>query len=102
MCISSLRAYSPLTAFIAGTAGSIAVPGSFWTPSGFTHTRYSGLGATGAEEFTYEREGAGYVPMLRAVSQSVLDGEAEHPLRTHAETIAVAETMDAVLAQVLA
>jgi hypothetical protein len=54
------------------------------------------------DEFTYEREGSGYVPMLRAAGQAILDGKLQHELRTHAESIAVAETMDEVLRQVLA
>ena len=104
VCMNGLRAYSPLTAFVAGTAGTIEIPGQFWNPAGFTHVSYQGSVAVAAatkSEFSYQREGAGYVPMLRAVSQAILEGRTEHPLRTHADSIAVAESMDTVLQQVL-
>ncbi|MHB0929409.1 MAG: Gfo/Idh/MocA family protein [Candidatus Nanopelagicales bacterium] len=100
VCINGLRAYSPLTAFVAGSTGTIEIPGQFWNPAGFTQTIYDGANAT-TTDYTYRREGAGYVPMLRAVSEAVLGGAIEHPLRTHADSIAVAESMDAVLQQVL-
>jgi hypothetical protein len=38
--------------------------------------------------------------MLRAVSHAILNGQTQCELRTHQETIAVAETMDEVLRQV--
>ena len=95
VCLSSLRAFSPLNAFVAGTEGCIEIPGAFWSAGSFLHRR-----GGEDEEFGYEREGMGYVPMLRAVSDAILEGRTEHALRTHAETIAVAETMDEVLRQV--
>ena len=100
VCLNGLRAWSPLDAFVAGTEGCITVPGAFWNASGFTLTTTAQDGSTRSEDFIYEREGAGYVPMLRAVSQAILEGRTEHPLRTHAESIAVAESMDEVLRQV--
>lgn len=100
VCISSLRTNAPLNAYIAGSEGHIEIPGAFWNADGFVQRTGAGP-ATVIEEFTYAREGGGYVPMLRAVSQAILDGRTEHELRTHAESIAVAETMDEVLRQVL-
>ena len=44
-------------------------------------------------------EGAGYVPMFRAVSEAVSQGLLEHPLRPLADTIAVLDTMDEVRRQ---
>jgi predicted dehydrogenase len=98
VCVSSLRAHSPLNAYIAGTEGCIEVPGAFWNASSFTQRSVGTNGAV--EEFTYQREGAGYVPMLRAVSHAILNGQTQCELRTHEETIAVAETMDEALRQV--
>ncbi len=100
VCLSSLRAFSPNTAFIAGTKGCIEIPGAFWTPGGFTHMTVKSATDVDRDDFSYDREGAGYVPMLRAVSNAILEGRTEHELRSHAETIAVAETMDEVLRQV--
>ncbi len=100
VCINGLRAWSPLTAFISGSKGYIALPGAFWSAGGFTQVTPVSPVQSEVAEFTYEREGAGYVPMLRAVSAAILAGLTEHPLRTHAESIAVAETMDEVMRQV--
>ena len=100
VCINGLRNFSPFTAFAAGTRGTIALDPAFWATGGFTQSRPTSPVAMETERFTYEREGGGYVPMLRAVSQAILEGKTEHELRSHAETIAVAETMDEVLRQV--
>ncbi len=101
ICVNGLRSFSPHTAYIAGTTGVIELPSQFWNPDGFVQRNTSQSGEISTDTFTYEREGAGYVPMLRAVSASILDGKTEHPLRTHTETIAVAESMDEVLRQVV-
>jgi predicted dehydrogenase len=100
VCVSSLRGFSPLDAYVTGTRGTIQIPGAFWSPGSFEQVIFTGPIAREVEEFTYAREGAGYVPMLRAVSNAILEGKTEHELRSHAETIAVAETMDEVLRQV--
>ncbi len=101
LCLNGLRSFSPLTAYVAGTSGVIDIAGSFWSTDSFEQ-RLAGDGSWAhTDTFTYEREGAGYVPMLRAVSSAILDGNTEHELRTHAETISVAESMEEVLRQVL-
>lgn len=100
VCVSSLRGFSPLDAYVTGTRGTIQIPGAFWSPGSFEQVTFTSSGGRDVDEFTYEREGAGYVPMLRAVSGAILDGKTVHELRSHAETIAVAETMDEVLRQI--
>lgn len=92
--LTGLRGQSPLDAYLGGTAGSVHIEGPFWATDGFAQRGLS------SDDFTYPREGGGYVPMLRAVSQAIADGRTEHERRTHADTIAVAETMDEVLRQV--
>jgi predicted dehydrogenase len=97
VCANGLLGWSPLSAFVAGSLGCIEIPGAFWNADRFFHRHPAqGLSVT-VDEFTYEREGMGYVPMLRAVSAAILDGRAQLPQRSHAESIAVAETMDEVL-----
>lgn len=98
--INGLRAFAPMTAFVGGTQACIEIPSAFWSTGSFRHLRVKNPVTVDIEEFTYEREGAGYVPMLRAVSRAILEGKTQHELRTHAESIAVAETMDEVLRQV--
>jgi predicted dehydrogenase len=100
LCLNGLRSFSPHTAYVAGTTGVIEIPSQFWQPDGFTQRNTTDSGEVSTDVFTYEREGAGYVPMLRAVSASILGGKTEHHLRSHAETVAVAESMDEALRQV--
>jgi predicted dehydrogenase len=99
VCTSSMRAHGQTGALVAGTTGSIEVPGPFWGPDRLLMRRGPSIARLPVEQVIHEREGAGYVPMLRAVSDAVLSGKTEHDLRTHADSIAVAETMDAVLGQ---
>ncbi len=99
VCSNGLLSWSPCSAYVAGTEGSIEIPGSFWSADRILQ-RSPGLGSSvEVDEFTYEREGMGYVPMLRAVSAAILDGRSQLDQRTHAESIAVAESMDEVLRQ---
>ena len=76
------------------------IPGAFWSTTKFRHLRVKNPARVDIDEFSFEPEGGGYVPMLRAVSNAILEGKTQHELRTHAESIAVAETMDEVLRQV--
>ncbi len=98
VCANGLLGWSPLSAFVAGSLGCIEIPGAFWNADRFLHRRSTGQGLNVTiDEFTYEREGMGYVPMLRAVSSAILDGRTQLAQRSHAESIAVAEIMDEVL-----
>jgi predicted dehydrogenase len=51
---------------------------------------------------TAPREGNGYVPMFRAVSQAIGEGLLEHPWRPLRDTIEVLETMDEIRRQLAA
>ena len=94
---SGMRAFGQCGATIAGTEGTIELPAPFW---GADRLRLRTRGAPEWRDVVHEREGAGYTPMLEAISSAVLAGQTQHELRTHDESIAVAETMDDVLAQV--
>ena len=98
VCTSSMRAIGQSGALIAGTSGSIELPAPFWAAD---RLRLRTLAAPGSvEEVVHERDGAGYAPMLEAISRAVIAGKTQHELRSHRESISVAETMDEVLAQV--
>ena len=99
VCTSSMRAHGQNGALVAGSAGSIEIGGPFWGPDRLLVRRGPVIAGVPVEEVVHDREGAGYVPMLREVSAAVLSGRTEHELRTHAESIAVAQTMDDVLTQ---
>jgi hypothetical protein len=51
---------------------------------------------------TEPREGNGYVPMFRAVSQAIGEGLLEHPWRPLRDTIEVLDTMVEIRRQLLA
>ena len=100
VCANGLTSWSPLSAYISGSQGWIEIAGPFWSTDGFLHRHPDRGPSAQAEEFTYQREGMGYVPMLRAVSSAILEGRTQLDQRPHAESIAVAESMDEVLRQV--
>ena len=100
VCVSSMLSSMSCMAEISGTAGRIDLQPEFWNSPGFTQTALHGLSDI-REAWTYNREGAGYVPMVRAVCEAILENKREHPLRTHAESVSVMETIDEVLRQVL-
>lgn len=100
LCTTSLRANGSMNAIIGGSSGSIEIPGPFWAATEFIQRGGPAFPFLPADTVSFEREGAGYVPMLRAVSAAILDGKTEHELRSHDDTIAVAETMDEVLRQI--
>ena len=48
------------------------------------------------EEFTFEQEGAGYVPMFRAAGDAITRGELEHPIHPIGDTIAVLRSIEEI------
>lgn len=92
--LTSMRALTPLDAYLGGTKGHLRINGPFWSTDGFS------VHGPVKDEVVIPPEGMGYVPMLRAVGQAAEAGLVEHELRSHAHTIAVAETLDEILRQV--
>jgi predicted dehydrogenase len=91
---SSIRAALPLSASISGELGRIDIHEAFWSDTTFTIRRPDGT----AEEHTEPREGRGYVPMLRAVREAMVNGWLEHPLSPVRESLVVMRTLDRVRA----
>ena len=90
------------TASIAGTDGFILVDMPFWVPKGFdVYPRGLGPGAPPPYRVETDTEGAGYVPMFRAVSEAVLSGRTEHPAHPLSATIGTLELVDRVRRQLL-
>ncbi|WP_194903646.1 Gfo/Idh/MocA family protein [Catenulispora rubra] len=92
------------TASVSGTAGWITIPAPFIRASQFaTHATDGAL--TGAvfsspEVSRFDREGNGYVPMLRAVTEAILCGDTEHewhPLRASVEVFDVLDEIRSAL-----
>lgn len=73
-----------------------------WVPKGFdVYPRGLGPGAPPPARVETETEGAGYVPMFRAVSEAVQSGWTEHPAHPLSATIGTLELVDEVRRRLL-
>lgn len=92
----------PPRGYLGGTTGSIDFAEPLFSPPAFRHMAADPPRPPVIEEYTFEKEGAGYVPMFRAAGEAILAGEVEHAIHPMSATIAVLETMETVRAQLLA
>ena len=96
---ASMVGYLEPTAAISGTRGWIDLPAPFWATDRFTrHAGEIGEALMKPVLVPFDREGFGYVPMLRAVGEAVLSGLLEHPIHPFSSTVAVARTLDRIRA----
>ncbi|MFJ4208049.1 Gfo/Idh/MocA family protein [Paenarthrobacter sp. NPDC089675] len=87
------------SAMIGGSDAWLTIDKGFWYASALTLHHPRERGQRDDEIVQVEREGFGYVPMLREVSRAILNGKLEHPLHTHADVAAIYQTMDAIRGQ---
>ena len=96
---ASMVGYVDPSAAINGTAGWLSVPAPFWATDQYTrHAGSISEALTTPETRRFEREGMGYVPMLRAVGEAIAQGQLEHPLHPWDAAHAVARTLDRIRA----
>ncbi|KQP70044.1 hypothetical protein ASF40_09420 [Microbacterium sp. Leaf288] len=95
---SSMTEFLDLVASVNGTRGWIALDTAFWSASRAT-LHHAAEEAMVEEVIETTPEGHGYVPMLRAVTASILAGEHEHPLHTLEATADVFDTLDEIRGQ---
>ncbi|MDE0546697.1 Gfo/Idh/MocA family protein [Microbacterium sp. C7(2022)] len=92
-----------LTATVSGEYGWITIDPMFWAGSRARVHAGSVQKIFGSPEMVeHPREGNGYGPILAAVTEAIGRGELEHPWHTHAESLAITRTLDAVLATMTA
>jgi predicted dehydrogenase len=92
---ASMVGYLEPTAALNGTAGWIDVPAPFWVTDRYTrHVGSIGEALMNPQTVEFPRDGFGYAPMLRAVTDAVGSGLTEHPLHTLDDTLAVARILD--------
>ncbi|MCZ9880624.1 Gfo/Idh/MocA family oxidoreductase [Arthrobacter sp. B2a2-09] len=97
---ASMAEFVEPTASVSGTSGWMVLPPFFWaTTSLEIHADTSERMLSAPERIVYAREGNGYVPMLRAVTQGILAGNMEHPVHPASDTIAVFRTLDEIRKQ---
>lgn len=87
------------SAQVSGTAASVTIGAGFWYASQLTIHHPLPRGRRDDEVIEVTREGNGYVPMIRAVTEAIRDGLTEHPAHTAAAVVDAFETMDAIRAQ---
>ncbi|WP_251453854.1 Gfo/Idh/MocA family oxidoreductase [Microbacterium sp. Marseille-Q6648] len=88
-----------LSATVSGERGWVTFDPMFWAGSSARVHAGSAERIFGEPEVIhYPREGNGYRPMVAGVRSALDDGLLEHPWHTHCDTIAIAETLDAVMA----
>ena len=88
-----------LTATVSGERGWITIDPMFWAGSRARVHAGSAERIFGAPEvIEYPRQGNGYGPMLAAVTDAIGRGRLEHPWHSHADSLAITRTLDAVLA----
>jgi predicted dehydrogenase len=97
---SSMVSFLDQSASLSGTGGWITIETGFWFASRFTVHRFSVESGETTETFETTREGNGYVPMLRAVTAAILNGERGHPLHTLDETARAFDTLDEIRRQI--
>lgn len=96
---SSMVEWLDSSAAIGGTDAWATIDRGFWWASRMTMHHPTERGRSDDEVIDVEREGFGYVPMLRAVTASIVDGEREQPLHTSQHVADIYVTLDAIRGQ---
>ena len=99
--ISGMTEFADCSAAVGGTRGWLTLTAPFWA----TTTLEVHAGSLRAifrtpDLIEHERQGNGYVPMLQAVVEAIDAGLLQHPAHPADDTVAVATTLDAVLARI--
>jgi predicted dehydrogenase len=94
---ASTQEFADTSGSVSGTKGWIVLPGPFWATTNLRiHADSWQTIVHNPEPVDLLREGNGYVPMLRAVSEAITAGLTEHPVHTAADTLAVFRTLDRI------
>lgn len=94
---ASLVSPVPGGAVILGTEGRIEIPPRFHSPALIRYVHTPARGVEEPELHDADREGRGYVPMLRAVAQAVREGRTECAQMPLSDTIDVMRILDEAL-----
>lgn len=94
---ASLLSPVPGSALVLGTEGRIELPPRFHAPAMMRHVHAPARGVEEPHLHEGQREGRGYVPMLRAVAQAVREGRTECPEMPLSDTVDVMRILDEAL-----
>jgi predicted dehydrogenase len=93
---TSITSFMPPRGWIGGAKGSIDFGERLFSPESMRVTTGTPPVPPTVEDLVFAQEGAGYVPMFRAVNERILAGETEHPLHPISATVDVLETMELI------
>lgn len=99
---TSITSLIPPHGWLSGRQGAIDFLEPLFSPAAIKLTVGRPPAPPQSEELRFPREGAGYVPMFRAVNAAILAGQTEHPLHpvsATAEVLAIMQRIQALLAQ---
>jgi predicted dehydrogenase len=88
------------SAAVSGTDAYVTITGGFWWASQLTVHHPLPWEQRRQEVIEVEREGNGYVPMLRAVTDAIRAGALEHPLHTADAAAEIYSTLDEIRRQI--
>lgn len=93
---TSITSLIPPRGWLSGRLGAIDFKEPLFSPAGFKLVIGQPPAPPKVEELDFPREGAGYVPMFRAVNAAILAGATSHPSHPVAATAQVLEIMQAI------
>lgn len=98
---SGMTEFSDLSASVHGTKGWIVLPTPFWSTTSLEiHADDLRTVMSDPARVDLPREGNGYVPMLREVTEAIRAGLLEHPVHPASDTISTFQTLDEIRVQV--
>jgi predicted dehydrogenase len=96
---TSITFFVPPRGWLGGTKGSITFDEPLFSPGSIRVMTGKPPGPPTVDDLAFPKEGAGYVPMFRAVNEAILAGRLEHPTHPISATVEVLETMELVRAR---
>ena len=93
---TSITCFMPPRGWIGGAKGSIDFGERLFSPESMRIVTGTPPTPPTVEDVVFTQEGAGYVPMFRAVNERILAGETEHPLHPISATVDILETMERI------
>lgn len=99
---TSITSMIPPRGWLSGRRGAIDFQEPLFAPAGFKLVTGQPPAPPTVEELSFPREGAGYVPMFRAVQAAILAGATHHPLHPVSASAEVLEIMQTVRSQLAA
>ncbi len=99
---ASMAEFADPSATVSGTRGWISIPAPFWYSTDLeVHAGSAEAMFVSPERVHYEREGNGYVPMLREVIGAISAGAREHRIHPADDTVEIFRILDEVRREVV-